>query len=80
MKIIVKEEAHNVRLVLPTGLLLNRWTVGIACREAKKYGTQISPHHMRGLFKVLKDYRRAYPDWVLAEVRGVNGEYVQIKL
>lgn len=80
MKIIVKEEAHNIRLVLPTGLLLNRWTVGIACREAKKYGTQISPHRMRVLFKVLKDYRRTHPDWVLAEVYSEDGEYVLVKL
>ena len=80
MKIIVEETNHHIRLRIPTGLAFNRFTAGAISKEAGKYGVKISPHHMRGLFKVLKDYRRAHPGWVLAEVRGVNGEYVQIKL
>lgn len=80
MKIIVKEAEHNIRLSLPTGLLLNRCVAGIACRKAEKHGVRISPQQMRALFKGLKDYRRTHPNWVLAEVEGAKGEYVLVKL
>ena len=80
MRIIAKGDDHNVHLRIPTGIAFNRFTAGAISKEAGKYGVKISPHHMRGLFKVRKDDRRAHPGWVLAEVRGVNGEYVQIKL
>lgn len=80
MRIIVKEENHNIRLSLPTGLLLNRCVAGAACREAEKHGVKITPRQMRALFKAIKDYRRTHPDWVLAEVHNADGEYVYVKL
>ena len=80
MRIIVKEAENNIRLVIPTGLLLNRWVAGIACRQADKYGVRLSPQQMQALFKALKDYRRAHPDWVLAEVCSADGEYVLVKI
>lgn len=79
MRIIVKEEDHNIRLSLPTGLFLNRCTAGIASREAEKYGVKLSPRQMRQLFQAIKDYRRTHPEWVLAEVKGAKGEYVYVK-
>ena len=80
MKIIVKEDSHNISLCLPTGLMLNPCVAGIACREAKKHGAQLSRRQMNRLFNVLKDYRNTHPDWVLVEVRRANGGYVQVKL
>ena len=80
MKIIVKGTDHNIRMGLPTGLLLNRCFAGAASREAEKYGVKISPRQMRALFKVIKDYRRTHPDWVLAEVHSTDGEYVYVRL
>lgn len=35
MKIIVKEDEHNIRLRIPSGLVLNRFTAGAICREAE---------------------------------------------
>jgi len=80
MRIIVKEENHNIRLSLPTGLILNRCIAGAACREAAKYGVKLNRRQMNMLFKLLKDYRKTHPDWVLVEVTGAKDEHVLVKL
>lgn len=80
MKVIIREPDHPIDLRLPTGLLLNRCTAGIICREAEKYGVRISRSQMKVLIKALNTYRRSHPDWVLVEVSGADGEYVQVKL
>ena len=80
MKIIVKEPNHHIRLQIPTGLAFNRFTAAAISKEAGKYGVKLSPHQARILIKTLKEYRKAYPDWVLVEVHSANGEYVCVKL
>ncbi|MBR2422946.1 MAG: hypothetical protein IKB09_11480 [Oscillospiraceae bacterium] len=80
MKIIVKEDEHNIRLRIPSGLVLNRFAAGAICREAEKHGVRISRNQMRALIKALNHYRRAHPEWILAEVNGAKGEYIQVKL
>ena len=80
MKIIVKESNCNIRLRLPTGLILNRWSAAFLCREAEKHGMKFNPSQMLALIKALNHYRRSHPDWVLAEVSGAKGEYVIVKI
>ena len=80
MKIIVKESNCNIRLRLPTGLILNRWSTAALCREAERHGVKISRSQMQALIKALNHYRRNHPDWVLAEVSGAKGEYVIVKI
>lgn len=79
MKIIVKEPEHHIRLRIPTGLVFNRFTAAAISKEADKYGVKISIHQVRILMKVLKEYRKKHPDWVLAEVQSGDGEYVLVK-
>ena len=80
MRIIAKGEEYHVRLRIPTGLVFNRLTAAAIAKEAGKYGVKLSPRQTCILIKALKEYRRTHPDWVLAEVRGADGEYVFVKL
>ena len=80
MKIIVKNLDQNIRLRFPTGLVFNRFTTAAISKEAGKYGVKLRPQQVRILIKAMGKYRRAHSGWVLAEVKGAKGEYVQIKL
>lgn len=80
MKIVVKEKDHNFRLRFPTGLVLNRVTAAVICRELKKYGLTLTYKQAVVFVTVLNTYRRAHREWNLVEVQSANGESVQIKL
>ncbi len=80
MKIIVKGTDHNIRLGLPTGLLLNRVSAHAISKEAKKYGVTLTYSQTVKLIKAINAYRRAHKEWILAEVSCADGEYVLVKL
>lgn len=80
MELTVKEEAHNIHLRIPTGMLLNRGTAFALCPKAQKHGITITHRQAVEFLKALHDYRRTHKEWVLVEVKGAKGEYVQIKL
>lgn len=80
MRLTVKETDHNIHLGLPTGLLLNRVTAFAIARKAKKHGVSVTYRQMMALISALHAYRRTHEEWVLVEVTGAKGEYVQIKL
>lgn len=80
MRIVTKGADYNVRLRIPTGLIFNRFTAGVISKQMDKYGMKISPHQARILMKILKEYRRTHPDWVLAEVQSGDDGYVLVKL
>lgn len=67
-------------LPIPTGLVLNRFTAGIACRAAEEQGVHISRKQMRALFDAIHACRREYPDWVLVEAKCAGGEQVIIRI
>ncbi len=81
MRIVVKEnEGRRIRILMPTGLVFNGVTAGIASKQLEKYGTNITRKQMMALIKAMKRYRRAHPEWVLVEVRDADGDFVQVKL
>ena len=81
MKIIVtSKEGPNIRLPIPSGLVLNRLVAGFAPRYLKEYGLDITKEQAVLFVKALNQYRRKHPDWVLAEVQSSDGEYVKVKL
>ena len=81
MKIIVKSDDHkNIKLLFPTGLLLNNITAIFVHRAMKKKGISIRIGHLRTLMKVLKRYKRKHKNWNLVEVNSSDGNYVQIKI
>lgn len=81
MKIVVKShEGPNIRLPIPTGLALNRFTAGFAAEYLKENGLDITKEQAVKFIKELNRYRRMHPEWVLVEVQSSNGEYVRIQL
>lgn len=80
MRIIVKDQDTNLNLPLPTGLVINRLTAGVACAALKKQGVPITQGQMARLMKEWRRFRRRYPKWTLVEVEGHEGEHVKIEL
>lgn len=81
MKIVVKDnQRHNIRILLPSCLVLNRWVAGCAPKYLKEYGVNLKKEQAITLVKELNQYRRKHPEWVLAEIQSSQGEYIKIKL
>ena len=81
MKIVVTtKEGPNIRLPIPSGLVLNRFVAGFAPKYLKEYGIDISKEQAVVFVKALNRYRRKHPEWVLVEVESSNGEYVKVQL
>lgn len=81
MKIVVKSnDGPNIRLPIPSGLVLNRFVAGFAPQYLKEYGIDISKEQAVTFIKELNRYRRKHPEWVLVEAQTSNGEYVKVKL
>lgn len=81
MRVIVQEntgEHHDIRI--PTGVALNRVTVGVISGICKKNGVEISKEMLLELIKAVKDYKKTHADWKLVEVDEPSGEHVEIIL
>ncbi len=81
MKIVVlNPPSQDIRLTIPTGLVLNRLTAAIAPRCLKNSGVCITSKQAIAFVKELNRFRCAHPEWVLVEVQSADGEYVKVKL
>lgn len=80
MHIRVKDANTDLRLLLPTGLFLNRVTAALAPGWLKKQGVTIERKQALAFVKALNHYRRHHKDWVLVEVHAKDGAHVKIKL
>ena len=80
MIVVTSNEGMNIRLPIPSGLVLNRFVAGFAPKYLKKYGLDITKKQAGAFIKVLNQYRHKHPEWVLVEVQSSDGEYVKIKL
>ena len=81
MKVVVTtNEGPNIRLPIPSELVLNRFVAGFAPKYLKEYGIDITKEQAVLFVKALNQYRRKHPEWVLAEVQSSDGEYVKVKL
>ncbi len=81
MKIAVKESGgKNIHLLFPTGLVFNRLTAVFLVKALEDKGVSLNLAQARYLIKTLDKYRRQHRNWVLAEVRSADGNYVKIKL
>ncbi len=73
-------DGPNLFIPIPTGLLCNRLTAGLAAKAMAQNGYTATPEQMVRLFKALRRYKRKHPDWVLTEIRSADGDYVYVKL
>lgn len=80
MKIMIKkQDGPNLRLQIPSGLVLNRFTAGFAVNYLKKHGINITKAQAIRMIKELNRYRRSHPDWVLVKAENSDGRYMEIK-
>lgn len=81
MRIIVESASDkNIRITLPTGLIVNRLTALIAAKAARKNGSALSFDQACSFISALKDFKRAHGGWTLVEVESANGDYVEITI
>lgn len=81
MRIVLKSKrGPNIRLPIPSELVLNRVTAGLVRKHLKECGLTVSKKQTVAFLKTLNRYRRKHPEWVLVEAQSSDGTYVQIKL
>ncbi len=81
MKIVVKSnDGPNLRIPIPTGIVLNRFTAVFAPKYLKKQGLNVTKEQAVAFVQELNRYRRKHPEWILVEAQSSDGEYVEIKL
>lgn len=81
MRIIVKQEkGKNIRILLPSRLILNRVTAAFIPLALKDSDLKITRRQAYAMIKTILDCRRRFPDWSLVEVDSTNGEHIRIKL
>ena len=74
------QDGPNLTIPIPTGLFCNRLTAGIAAKAMEQNGFHATPEQMVRFFRVVRQYKRRHPDWVLTEVQSADGDYVYVKL
>lgn len=81
MKIVVRSVgAENVRIRLPSGLVLNPVTALFLPKLMQQNGLKMNGKQAQLLVKTIRQYRRSHPNWKLVEVKSANGDYVEVKI
>ncbi len=79
MKISVIEPGkHNIRIRIPSALVLNRFSACIAAKAAQKSGASLTFEQVYAFITAVKDYKRSHADWKFVEVQSADGEYIEI--
>lgn len=79
MRIIVKENGGpNIRLRLPSGLVLNRMSARLVSAELRKRNMNISAEQLHLMFRAIKAYKKAHPEWKLVEMQNQKGERIEV--
>lgn len=86
MKIVIKSsEGKNIKLVLPTRLMLNGCTASLSAWLINRTATEeagiiIDAKSLRLLMKEINRMKKKYPDLLLVDVESKDGEKIQITL
>lgn len=86
MKIYVNDnEGTNIKIRIPTGLLLNRITALILSKVLTTApgipdNIRLSKQQIYFLLKTIKNYKKNHPSWKLIEVHSADGDIVEITL
>lgn len=84
MKIIVKSQETNLKIRIPTALLLNRLTAAVGARVIEKHVPQdvltIEGKDLIRLVKEVNRVRKFHKDMPLVDVEDADGDVVKIYL
>ena len=75
-----KQDKQLFQLSLPTVLLINSISIAVLQGKLRNEGIDIKALQLHGLRRVIAEYRRNHPEWVLVEVYTENDEYVKIEI
>ena len=77
----MKIKINNRTVVLvPTGLVINRFTSLFFRRRLKKEGIYVTRKQLLLCMKEFRRYKKEHPDWNLIEVCPKEGDTVNIKM
>lgn len=71
---------NRTAILAPTGLVANRFTIGIFQRRLKKEGIDLTRKQLLLCLKEFKRYKKEHPEWNLVEVCSKDGDTVKIKI
>jgi len=84
MKILVHDEEHDLRIVIPTALIFSRATAWLVNHFGRKYAedamSRISPEALKLLFVEFRRIKKKHGSWELVDVESSDGEKVKIIL
>ena len=80
MKIVIKGNGHNVpvKLLFPTGLVLNSFTACFVPVVLKDSETTVTRAQAMRFIKELKRCKKRFPHWKLVEVQSADGRHIEI--
>lgn len=82
MRIIVENhgDGPDIRLLFPTGLLLNRLSATVGAQLLSRYEAPLTAAQLRLLFVQLRRIRKDFPRLPLVELESADGTRVRILL
>lgn len=81
MKIAIQEHSgRNFRIVVPTGLLLNRLTARFIPGLLERKGFTLNRKQVMEIAREIRSFRKKHRDWKLIEVQSASGDHVEISL
>ena len=81
MKILVRSENRTIRILFPTGLLLNHLTAFITVKALKSaLSVDLTAGQIVELARAIKAYKRRHKGWELVNITSSNGDVVYIRL
>ena len=81
MRITVRDgRGLNLRVPLPTGLLLNPVTARALAQGMAYQNVSVSGWQLMRLFDAVRAFRNQHPEWCLVEVQTCDGVWVKVEL
>lgn len=84
MRIRIKDDNHDLNLILPTALIFSRGTVWLANHFGRQYAADamksIPPEAMEALFAEFRRIKKKFGSWDLVDIESADGEKILIRL
>lgn len=84
MRILIKYDEHDMKLIFPTALVFSKATVWLANHVGRKYTDDamknIPPEAIDALFAEFRRIKKKYGSWELVNVESSSGELVKVIL